>query len=197
MNHERTPKAAILTLSLTLAATSAASAASATASGPVALALAAVVAPYSPSLPAHDRQTMALLFAGDSNFPVKAIKTLSVTADSVVCRTSNVDIAARSCELTFGTAKRSVKGRAANEIFATAVTAGVPSDGAAGSNFESFTKLNCTIDPREISQKSGGGATVRSRRNKQVTCERSSVQPRERLFFRDIACFDPLCFRDA
>jgi hypothetical protein len=158
MNHARTQNSVILALSLTLAATSTVSAASATASGSVALALAAVVAPYSPLLPAHEKQTIARLFAGDSNFPVKAIKTLSVTADNVVCRTSNVDIAARSCELTFGTAKRSVKGRAANEIFATAVTAGVPSDGAAGSNFESFTKLNCTIDPHEISQKAGGGA---------------------------------------
>jgi len=36
--------------------------------------------------------------------------------------------------------------------------AGVPSDGAAGSVFESLSKLNCTIDPAEIKQKAGGGA---------------------------------------
>jgi hypothetical protein len=89
---------------------------------------------------------------------VKSSKTISITADQIVCRTSNVDIAARSCEMTFKTSKRSVKGAKANEIFATLATAGVTPEGAAGSNFESISKLNCTIDPTEIGQKSGGGA---------------------------------------
>ena len=144
MKHSRLRKLAALALSLTLAAMPAASAAPA--SGPVALALAAVVAQYSPQLAAHEKKTIARLFAGDSNFHVKSIKTLSVTADTIVCRTSNVDIAAHSCELTFKAAKRSVKGREANEIFATLATAGVAPEGAAGSNFESISKLNCTID---------------------------------------------------
>jgi hypothetical protein len=155
MKHSPIPAA--LALSLIPAAMSAASAAPATASGPVALALAAVVAQYSP-LPAYEKKTMARLFAGDSNFHVKSSKTISVTADTIVCRTSNVDIAARSCELTFKSAKRSLKGREANEIFATLATAGVTQEGAAGSNFESISTLNCTIDPDQIGQKSGGGA---------------------------------------
>jgi hypothetical protein len=158
MRHSPMRKPAALALFLISAATSTASAAPATASGPVALALAAVVAQTSPLLAAHEKKTMARLFAGDNNFHVKSSKTISVTADTIVCRTSNVDIAARSCELTFNTAKRSLKGREANEIFATLATAGVTPEGAAGSNFESISKLNCTIDPDQIGQKSGGGA---------------------------------------
>ena len=85
-------------------------------------------------------------------------KKLSVTAETVVCRTSNVDIAARSCELTFPTSKKTLRGREANELYATAATASVSPEGAAGSNIESFSKLNCTVDPKEIRQKAGGGA---------------------------------------
>jgi hypothetical protein len=158
METSRIRKSAALALCLTLIATSAASAAAATASGPVALALAAVVAQHSPLLAAYDKQTMARLFAGDSNFFVKSSKTISVTADEIVCRTSNVDIAARSCEMTFKASKRRLKGAKANELFAILATAGVAPEGAAGSNFENISKLNCTIDPDEIRQKSGGGA---------------------------------------
>jgi hypothetical protein len=92
-------------------------------------------------------------------FPLSGQQEISVTADAIVCRTSNVDISARSCNLTFKNAKRALKGREANEIYATAATAGVPSEGAAGSNIQSFSKLNCTIDPHEIMEKAGGGAT--------------------------------------
>jgi hypothetical protein len=79
------------------------------------------------------------------------------TADKIVCRTSNVDITARSCELTFKIAKHTLKGREANEVFATLVMAGVLSDGAAGSIVESLSKLNCTLDPK-AKEKAGGGA---------------------------------------
>jgi hypothetical protein len=136
----------------------AASAAPVTVTGPAALALAAVVAQYS-SLPAYGKKAMARLLAGDSAFLIAARAKLPVTAETVVCRTSNVDIMARSCDLTFKTSKRSLKGREANELYATAATANVPVEGAAGSNIESFSKLNCTIDPLEIKKKAGGGAT--------------------------------------
>jgi len=85
-------------------------------------------------------------------------KTISLTADKIVCRISNVDITARSCELTFGNTKRTLAGREANELYATEAMAGVPADGAAGSNFESLSKLNCTLDPAKIKDKAGGGA---------------------------------------
>ncbi|MEH2613731.1 hypothetical protein [Bradyrhizobium sp. AZCC 1693] len=86
-------------------------------------------------------------------------KKISVTADKIVCRVSNVDITARSCELTFNGARQTITGRRASEIFATEAMAGVPADGAAGSVLESLSKLNCTLDPAAIRLKAGGGAS--------------------------------------
>jgi hypothetical protein len=153
---------AILVVSLLTAGASTASAAPATASGPAALALAGVVALYSPLLTADEREAVSAFFVGQSG--VRYAKKISVTADKVVCRVSNVDITARSCELTFKGAKQTIAGRRASEIFATEAMAGIPADGAAGSVFESLSKLNCTLDPAEIKQKAGGGASARSTR---------------------------------
>ena len=149
-------KLAVLTLLLFCASVSAASAASATASGSAALALAGVVTPYT-CLPSAEKKAVAAFFAGQTS--VGYSRKISVTADKIVCRISDVDITARSCELTFKGKTRSLKGRAANELYATEVMAGVPSDGAAGSIFESLSKLTCTLDPREIREKGGGGAS--------------------------------------
>jgi hypothetical protein len=143
---------AALVFSLSLAGASEALAASVT--GPAALALAGVVAQYAP-LPAANKHAVAAFFKGDTNFPYKG--KLSVTAEKIVCRTSNVDVTARSCEVTFKTKKQTLGGREANELFATEAMAGIPSDGAAGSNFESLSKLNCTLDPVQLKQKAGGG----------------------------------------
>jgi hypothetical protein len=137
---------------------SAASATPVTATGPAALALAAVVAEYSSLLSAHDRSVLARVFEGHLNFGFSASQKISVKTDAVVCRASNVDIIAHSCELTFGTHKPTLKGRRANELNATAVEAGVTSEGAAGSIITSFSHLACTIDSNEIKQKDGGGA---------------------------------------
>jgi hypothetical protein len=146
----------VLVVALLTSGMSAASAAPATASGPSALALAGVVALYSPLLTSDEREAVSAFFVGQTG--VRYAKKISVTADKIVCRVSNVDITARSCELTFKGSKQTIAGRRANEIFATEAMAGVPSDGAAGSVFESLSKLNCTIDPAEIKQKAGGGA---------------------------------------
>jgi hypothetical protein len=146
-------KLAALVFSLLLAGASAAAAASVT--GASALALAGVVALYAP-LPAANKHAVAAFFKGDTNFPFKG--KISVTAEKIVCRTSNVDITARSCEVMFKTKKQTLNGREANELFASEAVAGVPSEGAAGSNFESLSKLNCTLDPAQLKQKAGGGA---------------------------------------
>ena len=137
---------------------SSASAAPGSASGPTALALAAVIAQHSPAVRAFDKRVIARLFRGNTRFGFTPDTKISVDADTVVCRVSNVDITQRSCELTFGSRKRTLTGREANEIGATAAAAGVPSEGAAGSSIESISKLRCTIDPNEIMQKVGGGA---------------------------------------
>jgi voltage-gated potassium channel Kch len=152
---KRTGLAALLILGQ---AVSSASAASGSTSGPAALALAGVVAAHSSVLGSFDRRAMARLFAGNSAIRFPPNRKISVSADSIVCRASNVDITSRSCDLAFGAGKRLLKGREANELFATLAAAGVTSEGAAGSIIEGVTKLTCTIDPTEIGQKAGGGA---------------------------------------
>ena len=119
MKYSLTRKLAVSAFLLFCAAASSASAAPVTITGPTALALAAVVAQHSPHLPAYDKKTMARLFAGDSVFLIGTKAKFSVTVDTAVCRTSNVDIAARSCELTFKVSKKTIKGREANEVYAT------------------------------------------------------------------------------
>src|SRR5213592_985811 len=90
---------AVVVVSLFTADASTASAAPATASGSAALALAGVVALYSPLLTADEREAVSAFFVGQSG--VRYTKKISVTADKIVCRVSNVDITARSCETTF------------------------------------------------------------------------------------------------
>jgi hypothetical protein len=124
--------------------------------GQAALALAGVIAPASHVLSMAEKEAVATLFAANSTIAYK--KKISVTADKIVCRVSNVDITARSCELTFGKTVKTINGRAANEVFATAAMAGIASEGAAGSIFESLSKLSCTLDPQVIKDKAGGGA---------------------------------------
>jgi hypothetical protein len=136
-----------------LATTSAAPAATIT--GQAALALAGVVALYAP-MPAANKKAVAALFKGDTNFPYP--NKITVVAEKIVCRTSNVDVTARSCELTFKNSTKALKGRDANELYATEAMAGIATDGAAGSNFESLSKLSCTLDPKVLKQKGGGGA---------------------------------------
>jgi hypothetical protein len=136
----------------------AALAAPGTATGPTALALAAVIAQHSPAVRAFDRRVIARLFRGNTRFGFTPNKKISVDADSLVCRVSNVDITSRSCELKFGSRKRTLTGREANDVGATAAAAGIPSQGAAGSSIQSVSNLRCTIDPNEIMQKAGGGA---------------------------------------
>lgn len=136
---------------------SAVSAAPMTATGPTALAVAAVIAQYSPLLNPGEKKVIAGLFDGKSKISYPK-KKLSVSADTVMCRISNVAITERSCEITFTKAKHSLKGRAANEVYATLASAGVTAEGAAGSMIENVSKLSCTLDLGEIKQNAGGGA---------------------------------------
>ncbi|MGY8668119.1 hypothetical protein Q3C01_37940 [Bradyrhizobium sp. UFLA05-109] len=128
-----------------------------TISGSTALALAGIIAPLSPILASAEKKAIAMLFAANNDVPYK--KPIVVTADRIVCRTGNVDITVRNCEVTFGKKVKTVNGSTANEVYATEALAGVPADGAAGSNFESLSKLSCTIDPNAIRQKDGSGAS--------------------------------------
>jgi len=122
-----------------------------------ALALAAVIAQC-----AYDKRVIARLFRGNTNFVFTPNTKIPVVADSIVCKSSYVDITMRDCELIFSkgnkTWNRSLSGPQANEIIATAIAAGATSEGAAGSIIENISKLDCTIDPNEIMKKAGGGS---------------------------------------
>lgn len=133
-------------------------ASAATAIGDNAVALAALVAENSPLLGPNEKLVMARLIDGNLNFASPKNKKISVQADAVVCRTSNLDITSCSCDLTFGKKVASVKGRKAHELLATIGLVGVPPDGAAGTIVEGLSHLMCTINPGEIRQMSGGGA---------------------------------------
>jgi len=151
-------KVMVLAPLLAMAQAGAASAAPVTATGPAAFALACVVAQHSPLLSASDKGMIAHLFSGASHFAASADRKFLVTADSIVCRVSGVDLTARLCELAFKSDKRTLKGRDANEIDATLMAAGVAPEGAAGSTIKSVSKLVCTLDSNELGQKAGGGA---------------------------------------
>jgi hypothetical protein len=125
-------------------------------SGSPAFALAAVVAAHSPLLSGDQKKAIAAFFDGKAGGAYKG--KINVDADKIVCRTSNVDITSRSCEVTFGKKTASFTGREANELYSTEAMAGVASDGAAGSIFESLARLKCTLDPEAIKQKDGSGA---------------------------------------
>ena len=148
-------KAALLALPLLLAGHPAFAA---NTSGNGALALAALVGPHSPTLTLQQKTALLKMIDGNLNFPFPPGQKIDVKADKVTCRASNVDISAHSCELTFGATTRKLSGRFAHELYATLIENGVPSDGAAGSMFESVTALSCTIDPSVVKQKAGGGA---------------------------------------
>lgn len=126
--------------------------------GHSALALAGVVAGYSPALSTLKKSVMAGLFNGHHP-PYPANQTISVKADAVTCFAGDVSINTFSCTLKFGTHTKTLTGRKANEIYATLIEAGVPGNGAAGKIYEAVTQLDCTIDPNEIKQNTGGGAS--------------------------------------
>lgn len=126
--------------------------------GNVALPLATMVGTHQPSLSPSDRKALVDLLDADINFYWPIGRKITVQADAAICKASNVDITARTCELTFGRKKITIRGRAAHELFATIAETGVPSEGAAGSIYESVSHMRCVIDPRQVFDKSGAGA---------------------------------------
>ena len=148
---------ALITAALALAP--AALAASSTTGGYGGLALAGLVAEHEPGLGPHRRHVMNALLNGSNAFSFPAGQKISVRTGKIVCRASNVAISQRSCELTFGARVETLKGRRANELFATMIEAGVPGDAGAGSVFESLAHLDCSIDPNEVKANAGGGAS--------------------------------------
>jgi hypothetical protein len=138
-------------------AANAAAATEVTVDGSGALVLAALVGNQSKTLSPTDKAALARLLTGSlTKFPAE--QTITVTADKIDCKASNVDILEHSCTLTFGNMPRTISGREAHELYATLIEAGVRPEGAAGTTHETLSGLMCTIDPNAIKQKDGSGA---------------------------------------
>lgn len=152
---------AILVLLLALASQSTVAAGYSTQGG--ALALAALVGEYAPSVNDIEKSVLQKLFVGQVDIPYPADKKISVKADAVLCKANNVNITEYMCELTFGTNKVTINGRKAHELYATLASIGVFRHGRpkmadqvehpADIIFEKLSNLNCTIDPVEIKRK--------------------------------------------
>ncbi|HEX7533181.1 MAG TPA: hypothetical protein VF340_08085 [Methyloceanibacter sp.] len=84
---------------------------------------------------------LAKLLDGETNVTYPAGQKISLTAAKLTCKASNVDIAAHSCDLTFGGKDVTLNGRRAHELFATLAGIGVEPDGAAGSIYEALDNL--------------------------------------------------------
>jgi hypothetical protein len=128
-----------------------------TAGGHGALALGVLVGINSPLLD-NATKTDLLKLIDDKALPAGKTGKISVTAKAVVCRGGDVDLAAFGCTLTFGAKTVTFAGRRANELYATLIEAGVQSDGAAGTIYESVHGLTCSLDPVVLAEKNGGGA---------------------------------------
>jgi len=121
------------------------------------LMLAAIVAQHSPLVSVIEKRTMADLAAGNLVLGARKSRSITVTAADVECRASNVDITSRSCRIRFDHRTVTLKGRDANELFATLAEMGIEPTGAAGSVFIGLSQLSCVVDPGELWQKAGGG----------------------------------------
>jgi hypothetical protein len=120
------------------------------------LILAAIVAQYSPQLGRATKKELSRLAAGDLS-KARSEKNFEVSADSIECRASDVDITSRSCIIKYGSKAVSLSGRSAHELFATIAEVGVSAGGSAGSYTIGLSDLNCTVSPPEVWQRSGGG----------------------------------------
>jgi hypothetical protein len=125
--------------------------------GHAALALGVIIGDDSPLLGGAAKIKLMRLL-DDKKLEHGKHETIIVKADSVVCQAGDVDLAAFSCTLTFGKVTRTGTGRRANELFATLIEAGVPSDGAAGHVYEAVHALECKLDPNKLAGKDGSGA---------------------------------------
>jgi len=129
------------------------------AEGNGALALAAMIAAHSPSLSPAEKALLSAYLDGRPKVDFRGRKKIVVRADSVTCRISDVDITAKHCELAFHGRTISTFGREAQALYATLIEVGAPSSGAAGSIYEAVKRLQCAIDPAEVRQEGGGGAS--------------------------------------
>lgn len=153
----RTKHAALIAMALTAAAQPAFAGSS---GGSAALALACLLGEHAPQLSAADRYVLGHFMAGDTHFPLPATThSITVTAEKVVCRSGNVDIAEHSCEITFGSHTSTLNGLRGQALLATLEENGVQGDGAAGTIYFAVAPVSCKVDSQQVQAEAGGGAS--------------------------------------
>jgi hypothetical protein len=121
--------------------------------------LAAIVAQHSPLLSSAEKQDVAHLVEGDPDSVSRDRTTIAVSASDIACKVSVVDLTSRTCEIRFGRDQVTLRGQAANELFATMLEAGVPPDPGAGQVWVHLSNLNCVLTLPDLRAKGGAGAT--------------------------------------
>jgi hypothetical protein len=150
-------KTVIASVAFAAAVLSAGAASAGSSGGFAALSLAELVGLPSPQLSNAQKNILLHFQAGNTMFP-SSNAPIHVTASSIDCGASNVDITHYRCTLSFGSPTVQLTGKAAEQLYATLVMNGVPSDGAAGTIHEGVSNLSCTVNVAEVKDRAGGGA---------------------------------------
>lgn len=123
-----------------------------------ALALAELVGEQSPTLTKPEITLLQGFLDGRAGTARTKGQKVRVTAKSVICKSSDVDLTERQCELMFGTERVAVRGRQAEALNATLALIGLPEQGAAGSIYYGLSALDCTVDADAVARRDGSGA---------------------------------------
>ena len=125
-----------------------------------ALSLAELVGLQSPLVSSAHHAILLQFRNGNTNF-ASSNAAFTFTAPAIDCGASDVDITHYHCLLTFNGQPNPIQltGGAAQNLYATLIEAGVPSDGAAGTIHEAVTGLSCTVNVGQVKARAGGGAT--------------------------------------
>jgi hypothetical protein len=145
-------------LASALLAAGAANAAPATIGGEPALAFAAFVGAYSPSLSAAQKLVLRRFLGGQTSF-ASSNATISFQIAAVHCQRGDVELQEHSCQITYGSAVTSLKGEEGAAILGAMAMGGVFADGAAGTIHYDMTAVTCTLNVAELKSPDGGGAS--------------------------------------
>jgi len=145
-------------IAFAVAMLSAGAASANSAGGYAALSLAELVGLQSPLVSTAHHVILLQFRNGNTNF-ASSNAPFTFTAPAIDCGASDVDITHYHCMLTFNGSTVQLTGAAAQNLYATLIEAGVPSDGAAGTIHEAVTGLSCTVNVGQVKALAGGGAT--------------------------------------
>jgi hypothetical protein len=121
------------------------------------LLVAALVGGASPTLGVGDKAALTHYLAGQPA-PDARLAKFAVTANQVLCTSSNRSEITWSCDLTFGARKVHLAGAAAAELYADLMLTGLSGQAAMGTDEVGTKPLACTIDPAAIAAQTGGAA---------------------------------------